>query len=118
MIESLLPWLRDLAGEYRPDTCTIQRATGATTGDGYALTWATLASGVTCRVSRIGQGGTEGFSGTGGVLAIGQRRIKLPAGQDITARDRIVVGATTFEVVDVQTISNEVETTVIVRELT
>ena len=117
MIAGLLPWLRDLAGEYRPDTCTIQRATESVTSGGVTQTWATLASGVSCRLSRIGQGATEGLGANGATTAVGQRRIKLPAGQDVTVKDRIVAGGVTYEVVDVQSVSNEVETTAICREV-
>ncbi len=113
----MLPWLQSLAGEYRPDTCTIQRATETATSGGVTQSWATLASGVTCRVSRIGQGATEGLGANGATQAVGQRRIKLPAGQDVTVKDRIVSGGVTYEVVDVQSISNEVETTTICREI-
>ena len=53
----------------------------------------------------------------GATTAVGQRRIKLPAGQDVTVKDRIVAGGVTYEVVDVQSVSNEVETTAICREV-
>lgn len=112
-----LDYLRTLATQFRPDTCTIQRATETVTSGGVTQTWATLASGVSCRVSRIGQGATEGLGANGATLAVGQRRIKLPAGQDVTVKDRIVTGGVTYEVVDVQSISNEVETTAICREV-
>jgi hypothetical protein len=117
VIEGMLPWLRSLAGEYRPDTCTIQRAAESVTSGGVTQTFATLASGVTCRVSRIGQGGSEGLGANGATLAVGQRRIKLPTGQDVTPKDCIVVSGVTYEVADVQSVSNEVETTAICREV-
>ena len=117
MIAGLLPWLQSLAGEYRPDTCVIQRAAESVTSGGVTQTWATLASGVSCRVSRIGQGGTEGLGANGATTAVGQRRIKLPAGQDVTPQDRIVTGGVTYEVADVQSVSHEVETTAICREV-
>ena len=112
-----LDFLRSVATQFRPDTCVIQRATESVTSGGVTQTFATLASGVTCRLSRIGQGATEGLGSNGATRAIGQRRIKLPAGQDVTAKDRIVTGGVTYEVVDVQSISNEVETTAICREI-
>lgn len=116
MIDGLLPGLRDLASQFRPDTCVIQRYTQVVTGDGTSQTWATLAT-VTCRVSRIGQGGTEGMSGSGAVQAVGQRRVKLPPETDVTPKDRLLVDGVTYEVLDVQKISNEVERTVICREV-
>ena len=112
-----LDYLRTLATQFRPDTCTIQRATESVTSGGVTQTWATLASGVSCRLSRIGQGATEGLGANGATTAVGQRRIKLPAGQDVTVKDRIVAGGVTYEVVDVQSVSNEVETTAICREV-
>ena len=112
-----LDYLRTLATQFRQDTCTIQRATESVTSGGVTQTWATLASGVSCRLSRIGQGATEGLGANGATTAVGQRRIKLPAGQDVTVKDRIVAGGVTYEVVDVQSVSNEVETTAICREV-
>jgi len=111
-----LDFLRSLTAQHRPDSCVIQRATSTTDGDGTSSTYATLAT-VSCRVSRIGSGGTEGVNGSGGVQAIGQRRIKLPPETDITTKDRIVWSGLTLEVVDVQHASNETERTVIVREI-
>lgn len=111
-----LAFLRDVASQFRPDTAVIQRASESNTSGGVTQTFATLAT-VTCRVSRIGQGGEEGAGANGATMAVGQRRIKLPAGQDVTPKDRIVTGGVTYEVVDVQSISNEVETTAICRDV-
>ncbi|HEX5164233.1 MAG TPA: head-tail adaptor protein [Thermomicrobiales bacterium] len=108
--------LRNLAAGFRPDTCTIQRNTQTQSGDGQADSWATVAT-VSCRVSRIGQGGNEQLGGDASITAIGQRRIKLPAGTDVTPADRIVCNGVTYEVADVPKISNEVERTVIAREV-
>lgn len=109
--------LRALADQFRPDTAVIQRATETTSGDGTVTTWATVAT-VTCRVSRVGQGGNEQTGGDTSITAIGQRRIKLPPGTDVTPRDRIVVGGVTYEVADVPKISYEVERMAICREIT
>lgn len=108
--------LRNLAAQYRPSTCTISRATETETGDGRTTTWATVAT-VSCRVSRIGQGGNEQTGGAGAITAIGQRRIKLPPGTDVTPRDRIVCEGVVYEVADVPKISYEVERMVIAREV-
>lgn len=113
-----LTQLRALATQFRPDTCTIQRYTQTESGDGTTQTWSDLATGVTCRVSRIGNSGNEGMGAGEAIQAVGQRRIKLPAGQDVTVKDRIVTGGITYEVVDVPKISNEVERTAVCREVT
>jgi head-tail adaptor len=111
-----LAGLRELTAQFRPDTAVIQRATDTSTGDGTSQVWATVAT-VSCRVSRIGSGGSEGVGAGAGIQAIGQRRIKVPALTDVTAKDRIVISGTTYEVVDVPTISYETERTVIAREV-
>lgn len=111
-----LDYLRTVADGYRPDTAVIQRATVTESGDGQSTTWATIAT-VSCRVSRIGQGGNEGLGGSAAITAIGQRRIKLPPGTDVTPADRIVCNGTVYEVADCPKISYEVERTVIAREV-
>jgi len=108
--------LRTLAAGYRPDTAVIQRPTVTESGDGQSTVWTTVAT-VSCRVSRVGQGGNEGLGGAATITAIGQRRIKLPAGTDVTPADRIVCNGVVYEVADVPKISNEVERTVIAREV-
>lgn len=108
--------LRALAAAFRPGTATIQRSTETTSGDGTSQSWATLAI-VSCRVSRIGQGGNEGLGADESLQAIGQRRIKLPAGTDVTAKDRIIVDGVTYEVADVPKIDYEVERMAICREV-
>lgn len=113
-----LAGLRDLATAFRPDTCVIKRYTETTSGDGTSESWSDLATGVTCRVSRVGNAGNEALGASGAIQAVGQRRIKLPAGQDVTVKDRIVTAGITYEVVDVPVISNEVERTVICRVVT
>jgi head-tail adaptor len=111
-----LAGLRELTAQFRPDTAVIQRATDTSTGDGTSQVWATVAT-VSCRVSRIGIGANEGLGGGNSIQSSGGRRIKIPALTDVTARDRIVVSGTTYEVVDVPAISYETERTVIAREV-
>ena len=108
--------LRTLADGFRPDTCVIQRNTQTQSGDGQADSWATIAT-VSCRVSRVGQGGNEQVGADASIQAVGQRRIKLPAGTDVTPRDRIVCNGVTYEVADVPKISYEVERMAICREV-
>jgi head-tail adaptor len=80
-----------------PSTCTIQRVTRvADTLGGYTETWATLASGVACRLSAVGAS-TE--------VVVAERwagramyQLTLPAGQDVTADDRVVISSVTYEV--------------------
>lgn len=113
-----LDFLRNVAASFRPDTCTIQRATETSDGDGTSASWDTLASGVSCRLSRFGQGGGSEALGAGmAVRASAQRRIRLPAGQDVRTSDRIVLNGVTYEVVDVPKISNETERTAVCREI-
>lgn len=111
-----LDFLRDITGQFRLSTATIQRYTETVSGDGTTQAWATLAT-VSCRVSRIGQGGSEGLGASGGTQAVGQRRIKLPAETDVTPKDRIVVDGVTYEVLDVPKIDFETERTAICREV-
>lgn len=110
-------FLRSLTEQFRPGTATIQRYTETVSGDGTTQAWVPLAT-VSCRVSRVGQSGNESLGGSGGIQAVGQRRIKLPAGTDVTPRDRIVVAGVTYEVADVLHIDNETERTTICREVT
>jgi len=84
-----------------PDTVVIQRRTLASDGAGGSVeTWATLATvaggvGVENRISREAPAG-------GRLAVVTPYRVTLPAGIDVTARDRLVISARTFEVALVQ----------------
>lgn len=75
------------------DTCTIERNTPTSDGmGGFEETWAPLATGVPCRVVSAG-----GLSENERVVAERMTTdqpwlVYLPSGQDVTPRDRLVVG--------------------------
>jgi len=79
------------------DTATIQRKTAASAGAGGVRdTWSTLA---TCACGIVSQTQwTEGVQG-GEIRAITVWKAQFPVGQDVKARDRVVIGANTWEVV-------------------
>lgn len=78
------------------DTAVVQRRTSASdAGGGAAWTWA-AAGTVPCRVYPAGGGGPSLVGG-----ALNERTThfcRMPAGTDVTAPDRVVIGAGTFEV--------------------
>lgn len=87
-----------------PDTCTVQRGAKAPDGGGgYTETWPPVATGVPCRLSAktsakgsdVGEHGDRTADDT-------IHQITLPAGQDVQLGDRAVIGATTYEVVQVR----------------
>lgn len=112
-----LDFLRALSNEYLPDTCTISRYTETSTGDGTSQSWATVASAA-CRVSPLASGANEALGADQSMQAVSQWTIWLPAGTDVTVKDRVVVGARTFEVNRVGERSYEVSRELICREIT
>lgn len=85
-----------------PDLATIQRPARTADGHGgHSTTWNTLATNVACRLGPRGTArGDESISGS----AIGSRAfytVTFPAGQDVTSKDRIVIGSRTLEVIEV-----------------
>lgn len=113
-----LDFLRSLNAQFRPDTCAISRPTDTASGDGTARSWSNVATGVTCRVSVVSNSAQESLGAGAGMRALAQFTVWLPAGQDVTARDRIVVGSRTFEVARVGARSYEVERECICWEVT
>ena len=111
-------YLRSLSNQYLPDSCSIQRYTETVSGDGTTQTWSTLVSGVACRVSPLASGASEALGADASLQAVAQWAIWLPAGQDVTVRDRVVFGARTFEVARVGARSYEVIRELICREVT
>jgi len=84
-----------------PDTCTIRRATPGVDSIGQpTLSWSDQVKNVACRLSQ--RRAVEEVAGervvrvTGWVLTVAH-------GTDLTAADRVKVGARTFEVVGVST---------------
>lgn len=111
-------FLRNLSAQFYPDTCTIQRYTETATGDGTSQSWSDLATGVACRVSPLASGASEALGADASLQAVAQWTIWLPAGQDVTVRDRVIFGARTFEVARVGARSYEVSRELICREVT
>lgn len=98
MIGSLHVALRTLANRWLIDTCTIQRGATTITSAGPKVAWSNLATGVPCSLQPLGSDGNERDGARGGITSETSWRIRLPAGQDVTTKDRIVVGSRTFEV--------------------
>jgi head-tail adaptor len=111
-------FLRALSNQFLPDVCTVQRSTETVTGDGTTQSWSTLASGVACRVSPLASGANEGLGADQSMQAVSQWTVWLPAGQDVTVKDRLVVGARTFEIARVGERSYEVSRECLCREVT
>lgn len=111
-------FLRALSNSFLPDSCTIQRYSETSTGDGTSQSWSTLASGIACRVSPLASGANEALGADQSMQAVSQWTIWLPAGTDVTVKDRIVVGSRTFEVARVGERSYEVSRECLCREIT
>ena len=110
-------FLRDVQAQFRPDVCTIQRYTETSTGDGTTQTWSDLATGVACRVSPLASGAGEALGADASLQAVAQWTIRLPPGQDVTGKDRIVYGTRTFDVARVGARSYETDRELICREV-
>lgn len=116
-VESLHVALRALANRWLIDTCTIRRGTETRTSGGTTVTWADLATGVPCSLQPYG-GASETDSQRGGLVAASEWRIRVPYGQDVAVKDRIVVGSRTFEVEGVEARTFEVRRSVTCIEIT
>lgn len=101
--------LRTLSEQFLPDTCSIQRYTETSTGDGTSQSWSDLATGVPCRVSARGRSASESLGADQSIQSASEWTIRLPALTDVTVKDRIVVGARTFEVQRVDAKSYETD---------
>ncbi len=105
---ALLDSIRAVAETGLVDRCDIVRYTETNTPDGVTETWATVATGVPVLLSMPGAAGSEAAGGGNAALvAISEWELWLPALTDVTAKDRLVVGARTFEVNAVAAISYE-----------
>lgn len=111
-------FLRSLSDQFLPDVCAIRRYVETKTGDGTVQAWSDVATGVACRVSPLASGANEGLGGDQSMQAVSQWTIWLPAGTDVTVKDRIAVGSRTFEVNRVGERSYEVSRECICREIT
>lgn len=99
--------VREALAESLTDVCSISRPTDtADAFGGQARTWSTVAASVPCRIApetrRPVEEGREGR-----FAVIGDYVVTLPAGQDVTERDRIVIGGVTYEVLGVRYRTNE-----------
>lgn len=103
-----LGFLQSLSEGFLSDACTIQRRTeGTVTGDGTTASYPAVASNVPCAVQPDGSATSERQGARGGIVALSNWRIRLPHGTDVRVRDRILVGARTFEVQGVRARSYE-----------
>lgn len=118
MLDLPLNFLRDLQAQFLPDSCSILRVTETSTGDGVSSSWATLASGVACRVSPLAASASEAMGADASLQAVAQWTVWLPAQTDVTVKDRIVYGARTFEIARVGERSFETARELICREIT
>ncbi len=114
---ALVNGLRPVAEQFLPDTATVRRATVTSGSGGVVLTWADYLTGVACRVSPIATGASESLGAAAGTAAVSNWAITLPAGTDITVKDRVVVNARTFEVTRAGGRSYEVARRLICREV-
>lgn len=108
-----LDFLRGVSEAFLPQTCAVSRYTETNTPDGVEEAWATVATGIRCRVSpRPGSVGAENVGSSGSLsLAVSEWVVWLPYGTDVTARDRLVVDppdGRVFEVIRVGIRSYEV----------
>jgi hypothetical protein len=95
---AVLDWLRGLQDANLPDACDISRYTETNTADGVTQGWATVSTGIPCRISSRTLAATEGTGAGAQTRALSDWLVWLPALTDVTVKDRLVVGARTFEV--------------------
>lgn len=111
-------FLRGIQAQYLPDTCTIQRVTETSTGDGVSSSWATHLAAVACRVSPLAASASEALGADASMQAVALWTVWLPALTDVTVKDRIVYGSRTFEIARVGARSYETVRELICREST
>lgn len=93
-----------------PDRCSILRIGTASDGmGGFTSTWAAVASEVPCRLSSMVQRPSENVAATA-LQSTVLYMLTLPALTDIRPTDRVIVGATTFEVAGVLSPGGAMET--------
>lgn len=99
VIGPLMPWLREIADAFMVDRAAISRYTEVSTSDGVEQTWATVASDVPCSVWPSGVSAGEAVGAAATLRALSTWTVRLPAGTDVTVRDRLVVSdGRTFEI--------------------
>jgi head-tail adaptor len=102
-----LAQLRRLQAAYLNDVCDILRYVETNTADGVSAAWQTVATNVPCRLSSRTLSAAEGAGAAAQARALNEWRVWLPAGTDVTVRDRLVLLSRTFEVSRVEGESNE-----------
>lgn len=81
-------------------TCSTTRATVATTSAGDEYTYSANLTGVPCRISQ--NSSQELFkTGDGSNSEVATHKLWADYGTDITSDDRVTIGSTTYEVLDV-----------------
>jgi head-tail adaptor len=90
--------LQRIAQRFMTDTCAIARYVETNGPDGITQDWQTIATGVPCQIMPIGSGGSESQGAADQIQAANNWSVSLPAGTDVTVRDRLLVGARAFEV--------------------
>lgn len=96
--DTLLDYLRDIQDGYLPDRCDVSRYVESYTADGPVQEWQTTLTDIPCRISSRTTTAAEGVGGAAQQRAVSDWLLWLPAETDVTVRDRLVVGARTFEV--------------------
>lgn len=95
---STLTDMRAAQAEAMPETVLVKRLTNTTDSQGgYTRTWATNAT-TTGRISTTA--GQERKLGDK-IVAMGDYLVTVPYTVDVTAKDRLVIGSRTFEIVHV-----------------
>lgn len=93
--------MRMEADRYLSGTCTISRPTAGHTPSGApSLTYATLATGVACRLGQPVSSEPEGEVSEA-LGAVVSWPLHLKYDQDISMKDRVVFGGNTYEVMQV-----------------
>lgn len=97
---SVLTALRTTVEASLPDSCTIRRNTQTSDGaGGMTDSWANLAT-VACRVSPSGRAPEERVIAER-IGSVGLWTVTLPALTEVTAKDRLLIGARQLEVIAV-----------------
>lgn len=94
-----LTWMRDMADDQMPDTCTILRGTATQNAIGEGIiAWGTVDSGVACRLDPPGL--RPDIRDVGGqIQTVADWRVSLPNGTGLEAGDRVVHSSDTYEVI-------------------
>lgn len=91
---------RSLAEEAMPSTCTIQTRTETNTKGSVALSYVNTYTNVKCRIMPANRTSGEYIGGIK-ITAEAEYILTVPYNQTLTAKDRIVYGGKTYEVMRV-----------------